>query len=63
LRSYAAELVLSAFGTVEIPEAHDQSPDVAMAINREAIKREPQAPLGMLPYRVGDTKVLGTNIN
>jgi hypothetical protein len=56
-RSYAAELILSAFGAVEIPKAYDHSPDIA-----EAIKREAQAPLGVIAYCIGDTEVLGTNL-
>jgi hypothetical protein len=63
VRSYAAELVFSTFGPVEIPKVNDHSPDFAKAFKSEAIKREAQTALGMLANCVGDTKAFGTNLN
>jgi hypothetical protein len=62
LRGNAAEFVFSTFGAVEIPEAYDHPTDLAKAIC-EDIKSDAQAPPGVVAYCVGDTKVLGTNIN
>jgi hypothetical protein len=63
LRGDAAVLVFSTFRAVEIAEAYDQSPNLAKAINCEVINSEAQAPPGVVAYCVGDTKVLGTNLN
>jgi hypothetical protein len=63
IRSYAAELIISALGPIEIPKANDYSPDFAKAFKGEAIKREAQTPLGMLANCVGDTEVFRTNLN
>jgi hypothetical protein len=59
----AAELILSTFRTIEIPETHYQSFDLAKGIHCEAVKGEAQAPPGVVAYWVGDTEVPGTNLN
>jgi hypothetical protein len=62
-RCDAAELIFSAFGTIEISKAYNDSPDLAKAINCEVIKSEAHAPLGVFAYCVGDTEVFRTNLN
>jgi hypothetical protein len=62
-RSDAAELVFSAFGAVEIPNTYNQSSNLAVAIDCEAIKSKTQTPPGVVAYCLGDTEVLGTNLN
>jgi hypothetical protein len=63
LRDDAAEFVLSTFGAVEIAQAHDDLPDLVKAINREVVKGETKTPPSMLANCVGNTKILGTNLN
>jgi hypothetical protein len=63
LRDYAAELILSTFGAIEIAQAHDDLPDLVEAINREVIEGETKTPTSVLANCVGNTKILGTNLN